>query len=291
MATIRARKPSDGTARYTAIVCMDCIRPLVAAIMAIAVGLFANGCGGGGGATGGTTAAVTQVSVSLAPTIATVQESSTANLTAMVAGDARNLGVKWSVTCQTGTCGTVAPGNTTSGESAIYRAPATMHSNMPVTVTATSVSDPSKIALATLIPVGHIAGYDVGVDYHSYGTSYDQTTFITTYDQPNVRAAVQAQVQGMADRGATFLHTSIWFVTYPGTTNFGQTWRATFPMTDQEAANLRAYAHDVAAIQGAGGSRLRLDIALEWLGASDYTIGSPTTGLGYNKDLSATEFI
>jgi len=131
----------------------------------------------------------------------------------------------------------------------------------------------------------------VGVDYHAYGSDIKSTAFITIYNQPQVRQTVQAQLQGMADRGATFVHTSIWFVTYPGTTNFGDTSRATFPVTDQEAANLRAYAQDVAAIQGAGGNRLRLDIALEWLGASDYTIGSPTTGLGYNKDLSATEFI
>ena len=105
-----------------------------------------------------------------------------------------------------------------------------------------------------------------------------------------MRHSVRSQLQGIADRGATFVHTSIWFVTYPGTTNFGETWRATFPMTDQEAANLRSFAEDVAAVQGAGGNRLRLDVALMWLGASDYTSGSPSTGLGYNKDLSASEF-
>jgi len=174
---------------------------------------------------------------------------------------------------------------------ATYTAPSTMPPNVNVTVKATSVADKSKSNSASLIPVGYIPGYDVGVDYHAYGTDFTNTAFITIYNQPQVRQTVQAQLQGMADRGATFLHTSIWFVTYPGTSNLGETWRATFPMTDQEAANLRAYAQDVAAIQGAGGNRLRLDIALEWLGASDYTIGSPTTGLGYNKDLSAAEFI
>jgi hypothetical protein len=118
-----------------------------------------------------------------------------------------------------------------------------------------------------VIPVVHIPGYDVGVDYHAYGANFDQTAFVTIYNQPQVRQAVQNQLQGMADRGATFVHTSIWPVTTPGTTNFGETWRATFPVTDQEAANLRAYAQDVAAVQGVGGNRLRLDIALLWLGA------------------------
>ena len=48
------------------------------------------------------------------------------------------------------------------------------------------------------------------------------------------------------------ISTRIWFVTEPGTTNFGETYRATFPMTDQEAAKLHAYAQDVAAIQRRG---------------------------------------
>jgi hypothetical protein len=60
-------------------------------------------------------------------------------------------------------------------------------------------------------------------------------------------------------------------------------------MTVQEAANLRAFALDVAAVQGASGNRLRLDIGLNWLGAADYTIGSPTTTLGFSK-LGPAEF-
>jgi hypothetical protein len=231
------------------------------------------------------------IAVSVSPTTATVPTGATARLTATVTNDASNGGVTWSVSCSAAQCGMISSDSTPSGMPVVYTAPATMPPNVNVIVTATSAADKSKSDSATLIPVGSIPGYDVGVDYHAYGADFNSTAFITTYNQPQVRQAVQAQLQGMADRGATFLHTSIWFVTYPGATNFGQTWRATFPMTDQEAANLGAYAQDVAVIQGAEGNRLRLDIALEWLGASDYTIGSPTTGLGYNKDLSATEFI
>jgi hypothetical protein len=119
------------------------------------------------------------------------------------------------------------------------------------------------------ISEGQIPGYDVGVDYHAFGTDNLRTRFITIYDQPAVRQQVQVQLQGMADRGATFLQTAVWFVTEPGTTNFGESWRATFPMTDQEAANLRAYAQDVASVQGTSGNRLRLHLALNWLGAAD----------------------
>jgi hypothetical protein len=62
-------------------------------------------------------------------------------------------------------------------------------------------------------------------------------------------------------------------------------------MSDQEASNLRTYAQDIATVQGASGNRLRLDITFAYLGAADYTIGSPTTGLGYDRNVSATEFI
>jgi len=109
-------------------------------------------------------------------------------------------------------------------------------SSVGLTVTATSATDSSKSISAALIPVGNIPGYDVGVDYHAYGTDTGTTAFITTYDQLQVRQTVQQQLQGMADRGATSIQTAIWIVTEPGMTDFGQTWRTTFPMTDREAA-------------------------------------------------------
>lgn len=251
------------------------------------------GCGGGSSYTPPPPPPA-PIAVSLSSNAIAIQAGTTAQLTATVVHDQSNSGVSWKLTCSIAPspCGMLSSQTSPSGTPISYTPPSPLPSSTTtITITATSAADSSKSDSAAIIPVGHIVGYDVGVDYHAYGTDFDSSAFITIYDQPQVRQTVQVQLQGMADRGATFLHTSIWFVTYPGTTNFGQTWRATFPMTDQEAANLRAYAEDVAAIQGAGGNRLRLDIALEWLGASDYTIGSPTTGLGYNKDLSASEFI
>jgi len=160
------------------------------------------------------------------------------------------------------------------------------------TVKATSQVDASASGTSpapVVIPVGHISGYDVGVDYHATGADFLQTAFITLYNQPGVRPAVRAQLQRMADRGSTFISTRIWFVTEPGTTNFGEAWRATFPMTDQEEANLHNYAQDVAAVQGSGGNRLRLDLGMLWLGAADYTRGDPVNGLGFTP-LTAAEF-
>jgi hypothetical protein len=201
---------------------------------------------------------------------------------AAIVHNAANNAVNWSV---------VEPGGGSISPDGVYTAPAVPGT---YTVKAASQFDFSASGTAPAVVVviheGHIPGYDVGVDYHAYGADFNQTAFITIYNQPQVRTTVQTQLQGMADRGATFMHTSIWFVTTPGTSNLGETWRATFPITDQEAANLRAYAQDVAAVVGAGGNRLRLDIALMWIGASDYSIGSPTTGLGYTP-IPAAEFI
>jgi hypothetical protein len=180
--------------------------------------------------------------------------------------------VSWSI---------VEPGGGTITQSGVYTAPAIPGT---YTVKATSHANPNDAGTATVpvvIPEGHIPGYDVGVDYHATGSDFVHTAFVTIYDQPSVRQAVRTQLQGMADRGATVISTRLWFVTEPGTSNFGESWRATFPMTDQEQANLRTYAQDVASIQGTGGNRLRLDICLMWLGAADYTRGDLTNGLGW----------
>ncbi len=194
--------------------------------------------------------------------------------------NAPNQAVTWSV---------VEPGGGSITSDGVYTAPATPAT---YTVKATTASDPNAAGTApvpVVIPVGHIAGYDVGVDYHASAADFLHTAFITIYHNQSVRQAVRAELQGMADRGATFISTRIWFVTPPGETNFGETWRATFPMTDQEETNLRAYAQDVAAVRGSGGNRLRLDVGMLWLGAADYTMGSPGTGLG-SRSLSALEF-
>jgi hypothetical protein len=249
------------------------------AVIVLAAPCLLLGCGGGA-AVAPPSPPSPMVTVTVVGPSETLNTGSSFTLTATV-HNASNSAVTWSVV-------EAAGGSITAA--GVYAAPAT-----PGTYTVKATSQADRTASGTaparvVIPVAHIAGYDVGVDYHAYGINFDQTAFVTIYNQPQVRQAVQTQLQGMADRGATFLHTSIWFVTTPGTTNFGETWRATFPITDQEAANLRAYAQDVATVQGSGGNRLRLDIALEWLGASDYTIGSPSTGLGYTP-IPAAEFI
>jgi hypothetical protein len=211
-------------------------------------------------------------------------------LTPMYTGSNRTFTATVSNTSNTSVIWSVGEaGGGSISQSGIYTAPATPGN---YTVEATSQADAAASGSA-LVPVvileGHIPGYDVGADFHAYGTDFLHTAFITIYNQPTVRQTVISQLQGMADRGATAISTRIWFVTEPGTSNFGESWRATFPTADQEQSNLRTYAQDVAAIQGWAGNRLRLNLGFLWLGAADYKIGTPSTGLGFTP-ISAAVF-
>lgn len=110
--------------------------------------LVSAGCGGG--ASSLQQAPAIRVSLSNAPT--TVLAGATAHFTATVMNDSGSKGVTWSLTqagstCSPG-CGTVAPGNTTSGSPTTFTAPSAVPTNSAVTITATSVADTSKSASA-----------------------------------------------------------------------------------------------------------------------------------------------
>jgi hypothetical protein len=127
------------------------------------------------------------------------------------------------------------------------------------------------------------------VDYHTYGANFTATAFLTQYHNSNVRSTVLVQLQGIADKGASFVTVDIWFGNEPGTIT-NQYWLATFPISEQEKTNLHQYAEDVASIQSkVDGHRLWLNVALFWLGAAFYRIGNITVGFGPDH-LNATEF-
>lgn len=133
------------------------------------------------------------------------------------------------------------------------------------------------------------SAYEVGVDYHATAANFTDSAFITQYHIPSIRSMVLTQLQGIVDKGATFVSLRIWFVANPNATG-SLHWEATFPMSEQEMVNLHQYAEDVALIQSTiDGHRLHLDVCHLWLGSADYTIGNPTDGLGYFH-LNASEF-
>ncbi|HEY4906313.1 MAG TPA: hypothetical protein VIH74_02620 [Candidatus Acidoferrum sp.] len=242
-------------------------------LVAVAAGAIyiAIGCGGNGGAPPQTlTPPASDISVTVSGDATILSTSSTRTFTASVA-NTTNQNVTWSV---------VETGGGSISADGTYTSPALPGT---FTVKATAAADASASgtkSVPVVIPVGHIAGYDVGVDYHATGSDFQHTAFITQYHVPAVRQLVLTQLQGMVDRGATVISTRIWLVTEPGTTNFGESWRATFPLATQEETNLQTYAKDVAKLVGSGGNRPRLDIGLLYLGAADYTMGNPTSGLG-----------
>jgi len=80
------------------------------------------------------------LAVSMNPSSATVIAGATAPFTATVANDPKNLGVAWSLSCQSPPCGTFSPATTASGVPTTYSAPPTPpETDLPVTLTANSV--------------------------------------------------------------------------------------------------------------------------------------------------------
>jgi hypothetical protein len=240
----------------------------------VAFAVLIESCGGGGSASN---TPPTPIKIVISGPTGVLNAGGTRQFTASVSGSS-DMMVAWSVTDGGGTI-------TAAG---LYTAPALPGT---ATVKATAHADGMTSATVTVplvIPEGHVAGFDVGVDYHATGTDFINTAFISQYDTPSVRQTVQTQLQGMADRGATLISTRLWLVLEPGTPNNQGAWALTFPMSSREQTNLHSYATDVAAIVGSGGNRLRLDLCLLWLGAADYTMGSPAAGLGATPVSSAT---
>lgn len=91
------------------------------------------------------------ISVTLTtPPPASMNTGATASIVASVSGDSANAGVTWSVSCGSSQCGSVNPTNTASGAATTYTAPTTTPSGNTVTIQATSVTDTTKVATATV---------------------------------------------------------------------------------------------------------------------------------------------
>jgi len=93
-----------------------------------------------------TLAAAPAISVSVAPSTASVKTGQTQQFTATVSSDSQNKGVIWQVN-------SVASGNTTNGTisaAGLYTAPASVPTPAAVTITAISVADTTKSATATV---------------------------------------------------------------------------------------------------------------------------------------------
>jgi hypothetical protein len=117
-------------------------------LLSVAAVMFIAGCGGAGSGPNPPDPAIT-VALSPQPP-SSIDTAATTSLTAAVGNDSANGGVKWSVSCGSAQCGTFSASSAASGQAVNYTAPATTPSPANVKVTATSVSDATKSASATI---------------------------------------------------------------------------------------------------------------------------------------------
>ncbi len=99
------------------------------------------------------TAAPPPLTVSVSPGTASVRIGLTQTFTPTVVNDGSNLGVDWTLTgsgCSGATCGGVSPAHTASNFVTTYTAPATAPSPATVIIHATSTTDNTKAATATI---------------------------------------------------------------------------------------------------------------------------------------------
>lgn len=87
------------------------------------------------------------------PTAMTVSES--CGVAATVTNDSKNQGVTWKVTCGSAGCGTFTPTDASASTVPItYTSPAAIPAGNTVTLTATSVTDPTKSVASAPITIG-----------------------------------------------------------------------------------------------------------------------------------------
>ena len=133
-------------------------RKLAVGILTLASAALA-ACGGDSGSSGPQVPITITVSVDQP----TIEPGGTAQVTATVSNDTANRGVQWSVSCAAAPCGSVSPA-TASGVAATYRAPATRPAaDLAVKITATSVSDSSVSASATVTVAGGVVFSELDV--------------------------------------------------------------------------------------------------------------------------------
>jgi uncharacterized membrane protein YgcG len=86
------------------------------------------------------------------PTAMTVSEQ--CGVAATVTNDPKNQGVTWKAACGSSSCGTFSNGGGGSSIPITYTSPATIPTGNTVTLTATSVTDPTKSVTSSPITIG-----------------------------------------------------------------------------------------------------------------------------------------
>jgi hypothetical protein len=143
------------------------------------------------------------ISVSVAPTSASVKVNTTATFTATVNNDPQ--GVNWTLAgngCSGATCGTLSSSSTASGVAVTYTAPAAVPSPATVTLTAASITNPQKTASATITVTSNPIVVSVSPGTASVQTSATQT-FSCTVTNDAATAGCDWTLTGAGCSGAT----------------------------------------------------------------------------------------
>ena len=145
------------------------------------------------------------VSVSVSPTTASVSVLANKSFTASVANDPANHGVTWALTqagaACTSSCGTLSGQTATS---ATYTAPASVPANPTITLTATSVLDPSKKASAGITVTSSTGTVSVTISPKRGGLAIGQTLAVSATVTNDVGSAgVSWSASGTGCSGAT----------------------------------------------------------------------------------------
>src|SRR5713101_3338541 len=132
------------------------------------------------GATGGGPG---PISVSVAPSTASVAGNATQPFTATVQNDSQNKGVTWALSgtgCSGAACGTLSANSSASGVAITYTAPSSVPNPATVTLTATSVSDGTKSSAATItVTSGGSGNISVSVTPKRGGLTISQSLAFT----------------------------------------------------------------------------------------------------------------
>ena len=164
---------------------------LAAGISIVVIGLL-GACGGGSSSTSTGGGSTTAISVAVAPTTASVATSGPQSFTATVSNDTAAKGVTWAASCATANaCGSLSATTSASGTAMVYTAPSAVPSPATVTLTATSVTDGTKSASATItIASGAPAGpVSVTITPKAMGLVLSQSLGVTATVANDVGAA------------------------------------------------------------------------------------------------------
>jgi hypothetical protein len=125
---------------------------LILTLSSPSLALLLTGCGNSGytSNSNGPSPTPPLISVTVSPTASSVQVSHAQSFTATVASDAQNRGVTWTLSCSGAMCGALSATSSASGALITYSAPASIPTPPMVSLTATSVSDNTRSANATI---------------------------------------------------------------------------------------------------------------------------------------------